>query len=128
MNSQLENKLFKKYPKIFRQKDLSMSQTCMCWGIDCADGWYWLLDALCSHLQFDIDNNNEKQLETTQVKEKFGTLRFYVNHSTEKQQSVINFAEMLSSSICEECGTTKQNVKLRKGSWVRTLCSECAKK
>lgn len=34
MNIELQEKLFEKYPKIFRQKDLSMNETCMCWGIE----------------------------------------------------------------------------------------------
>ena len=79
MNLKLESKLFSKYPKIFRQKDLSMQQTCMCWGVSTGDGWYKIIDMLCSFLQFDIDNNNYPQIEATQVKEKFGTLRFYYN-------------------------------------------------
>ena len=38
------NKLYEKYPKIFGEKDLPASQTCMCWGISVGDGWYWLID------------------------------------------------------------------------------------
>jgi hypothetical protein len=46
MKAELQQKLYEKYPKIFVQKDLPMSQTAMCWGIDCGDGWFWLLDNL----------------------------------------------------------------------------------
>ena len=38
MKAELQNKLFEKYPKIFGQKDLPMTQTAMCWGIDCEIG------------------------------------------------------------------------------------------
>ena len=79
MNPELESKLFSKYPKIFRQKDLSMQETCMCWGIEHGDGWYKIIDILCYLLQGDINNNNYPQIEAVQVKEKFGTLRFYYN-------------------------------------------------
>ena len=72
-----EEELLKKYPKIFRQKDLSMQQTCMCWGMECGSGWYPIIDKLCEMLQWDIDKNGYPQIEATQVKEKFGTLRFY---------------------------------------------------
>ena len=46
MTKELQEKLFNKYPKIFRQKDLSMMETCMCWGIDTDEGWFFLLDQL----------------------------------------------------------------------------------
>jgi len=59
MKQELQNKLFEKYPLIFQDKDKSMQETCMCWGIDCGDGWYWLLDKLCSNLQWNTDHNNK---------------------------------------------------------------------
>ena len=129
MTKELQDKLYEKYPKIFRQKDLSMQETCMCWGLECRDGWYVLIDALCSNLQFNTDHNShseqyENQIEAFQVKEKFGGLRFYVEHSTDAQQGAISFAESLSYKICEVCGATK-DVSQTKGGWVETLCEEC---
>ena len=126
MDTLIQNKLFEKYPKIFKQKDLPMTQTCMCWGIDCNNGWYWLIDKLCEKLQYDIDNNNQPQIEATQVKQKFGGLRFYVAGSNEFQFEIINFAEFLSYSICEKCGTTK-DVKQNTGGYIQSLCSRCRK-
>lgn len=58
MKPELQQKLFKKYPKIFRQKDLPMTETAMCWGIDCGDGWYWLIDNLCHSIQSYCDSKN----------------------------------------------------------------------
>lgn len=124
MNPKLESKLFKKYPKIFRQKDLPMNQTCMCWGISCGDGWYNIIDTLCALIQFDIDNNKHKQLEAVQVKEKFGTLRFYTNyHGDQRQEGMISFAEYLSGITCESCGSM-EDVSQTKG-WIVTLCKRC---
>jgi len=60
-----------------------------------------------------------------QVKEKFGTLRFCVNESTEKQAEAIDFAEALSSRICEQCGMMKDTKTYRDG-WHVTLCVSCA--
>lgn len=68
--------LVAKYPAIFRQKDLPMSQTCMCWGVSCGSGWVPLLDSLCAALT-DICKRYDVQVEFTQVKEKYGTLRVY---------------------------------------------------
>ena len=126
MKAELQKKLFDKYPKIFVQKDLPMIQTCMCWGIDCGDGWYWLIDQLCGQLQWDIDKNGELQLKASQVKEKFGSLRFYIDGGSIKQFSMITLAETMSSSICELCGSTK-NIGHTQG-WIFTWCKECAEK
>ena len=62
MSPELQKQLFDKYPKIFRQKDLDKMQTAMCWGIECRDGWYMLIDTLCKNLQFNTDNNNKKYI------------------------------------------------------------------
>lgn len=135
--------LIKKYPKIFAQHKLPMTETCMCWGLECGDGWYNLLDTLCGLLQWDIDKNSYPQIEATQVKEKFGTLRFYTSGKEgeferlglgEKdwaskcgiQEGMIRFAEYLSSNICEKCGSN-QDVKQTTG-WIVTLCPTCMDK
>ena len=118
--------LIVKYPKIFVQHKLSMQETCMCWGIECGIGWYELIDNLCSHLQWDIDHNGYPQIEAVQVKEKYGTLRFYINGGNDKQNGMISFAEFLSGAICEHCGSM-DNVSQTKG-WIVTLCKNCMEK
>jgi hypothetical protein len=125
MKKELQNKLYKKYPKIFVQRKLSMTQTAMCWGLECSDGWYWLIEKLCEMLQWDIDHNKHNQIEATQVKEKFGTLRFYTNNQDEKQAGMIALAEYMSGYVCERCGETK-GVTQTKG-WIVTLCQKCKK-
>jgi len=86
MRKELDEKLCAKYPKIFANRNGDKRKTLMCWGFSCGDGWYWLLDRLCSNLQWDTDKNNrdEKypQIVAMQVKEKFGGLRFYVESAT----------------------------------------------
>ena len=32
MKQELEEKLYTKYPKLFKERGLPMTQTCMCWG------------------------------------------------------------------------------------------------
>jgi len=124
MEKKLQNKLFSSYPKIFKQRKLSMKETAMCWGIDCGPGWFFLIDQLCSQLQFDIDKNGEPQIEATQVKEKFGGLRFYVNGATDRQSGMIDLACSMSNSICEDCGSMGDDVSQTKG-WIMTLCKKC---
>ena len=124
MKKELQDKLYENYPKIFRQKDLSMHETCMNWGICTGDGWYTIIDALCSSLQFNIDYNKQPQIEAVQVKEKYSTLRFYVQGATAEQYAVISFVEAFSSKVCEECGTMN-NVTQNKDGWMQTLCNDC---
>lgn len=59
-----------------------------------------------------------------QVKEKFGTLRFYYDGGDDYINGVVSFAENSSAHTCEECGLPG---KLRHGGWVRTLCDNHAK-
>lgn len=126
MKKELQDKLFKKYLKIFVQRKLSMTQTCMCWGIDTGDGWYRIIDLLCELLQWDIDQNNHPQIEAVQVKEKYGGLRFYTNGEDDKQGGLICFAEHLSEITCEDCGSM-EDVTQTTG-WVATLCKSCMQK
>lgn len=127
MSPELEKQLFDKYPKIFRQKDLDMKQTAMCWGIECRDGWYDLIDMLCHMLQFHTDQNHHPQVEATQVKEKWGGLRFYTNSNDDYQEGLIDFAEAMSYKICEVCGSNK-DVKTEGKGWIQTLCEDCKNK
>ena len=112
MKPELQNKLFEAYPNIFRQKDLPMRQTCMCWGIDTGDGWYNILDTLCNQIQNHLEHNLRKDqdpavvnVEATQVKEKFGGLRFYYNGGDEFIEGLVWMAEAISGRACEECGS-----------------------
>ena len=120
-----EQRIIKKYPKIFKQVHGKITETAMSWGIDCGFGWMGLIDGLCYQLQWDIDHNKQPQLEAAQVKEKFGGLRFYTNTSTDRQDGMIDLAEYLSNFICEWCGTTDTNSVIQTKGWVKTICKAC---
>jgi hypothetical protein len=73
------DELMSKYPILFQQNKYSEMETCMCWGICCDIGWYDNLDELCSVLE-ELNNKYRGigiSIQATQVKEKFGGLRFY---------------------------------------------------
>lgn len=126
MNKELTQQLFEKYPKIFVQKNLPPRESLMCFGCEHGDGWYWLLDQLCNSIQSYIDCNKHKeivQVEAVQVKEKFGSLRFYYNGGNEYISGMVSLAEHMSYNICEKCGSMK-NVKRTKG-WIKALCEDC---
>jgi hypothetical protein len=60
--------------------------------------------------------------QVTQVKEKFGGLRFYINEGTDEIFKRISEAENKSYEICEvtgEPGTLRTDI-----GWYRTLCDE----
>lgn len=131
MKRKLQDKLFKKFPKIFRQKDLSPQETCMCWGITTGDGWYWLIYRLCENIQNYIDGNKHlkiPQVEATQVKEKFGILRFYICGGDTRIQGMVQLAENTSSYICEDCGSIIKVKRQTDNGWITTLCQECRRR
>lgn len=121
MKKELQEKLYNKYPLIFGQKDLPMTQTAMCWGIDTDDGWYTLIDSLCSCIQHHIDQRKGEvpQVEATQVKEKFGGLRFYYIGGDAYVDGLITLAQALSYRTCQICGNPG---RVTAGSWVYTYC------
>ena len=130
MNPTNTEYLLKKYPKIFVQHKLPMSQTAMCWGFECGDGWLAIIDVLCGLIQWRCDELQKKgddfQVEATQVKEKFGGLRFYTNYEDEFIFHMIEFAEEMSYHVCEVCGTTK-DAEVNKTGWLSTRCPQCRK-
>lgn len=54
-----------------------------------------------------------------QVKEKFGTLRFYYHGGDACTDGMVQLAEMMSATICEQCGNLGKQTT---GNYVRTLC------
>jgi hypothetical protein len=63
-----------------------------------------------------------KHTRVVQVKEKYGTLRFYTECSTDWYEDLINFYEYKSGDICEQCGE-KGTVRSDLG-WILTLCDK----
>lgn len=181
MKQQFQDKLYAKYPKIFAQKDLSMRHTAMCWGIECGDGWYNIIDQLCRGIQHHVDSQRKErareqrynralryalrgkveflenyykrsfykeesakkmvemdiqnkkfksltpymhQVQFTQVKEKYGTLRVYYMGGDDYITGLVSMAEMMSGRTCETCGVPGRQTE---GNWIWTLCFRCAK-
>lgn len=131
MKLELQEMLYTEFPRIFRQKDLSCRETCMCWGIECPDSWFDILHTLCWEIQRLVDIEKSPQIEATQVKEKFGTLRFYYEGGNdkviEKVDELISIAEDMTSKVCAICGSDKE-VKQSKSAWVHFTCPKCEKR
>lgn len=97
MSPELEQKLFEKYPVLFRDRDKPVTESCMAFGCEFSNGWYKLLDELCEYItrlsnRTDLLKLNKKYhteenkgfiylkrptISFTQVKEKFGMMRIY---------------------------------------------------
>lgn len=86
-------------------------------GIECGKGWKSLYEPL-------IELCRKDGASITQIKEKFGTLRFYVAGGTDRVHEAIDAAERKSAETCEQCGAPGKRID---GGWIRTLCAKCAK-
>jgi len=177
MKQELQEKIFNKYPKIFGDRTKPMTETCMCWGLDVGDGWYNLIDTLCEALTYtyttsiEVDEEDGKRLGikpysdsyyftveppqviATQVKEKYGTLRFYYRSEFDEKiiylletkkypdlekvndrfynfiDGVVHFAEIASGRTCEITGQSGE-LHASGGSmdgWLKVLNKEYAK-
>ncbi len=81
------------------------------------EGWRLLIEKLVDDI-IKID----KKVVVSQVKEKFGTLRFYIYGGDDEVYKLINKAERKSETICETCG---KKGKTRGKGWLVTLCLPC---
>ena len=141
MNLELQNKLIEKYPKIFPIQKMTKIYPMAMFGFECSDGWYNILYTLCGRIQSYIDSrekyrdyciekglNNDipsiPQVVASQVKEKYGTLRFYYDGGDEQIKGMVTMAEAITEFTCERCGNVG---KLRGKSWLYTACDEHTK-
>jgi len=155
VNDKLDADLCKDFPALYRDRNASMSQTCMCWGFSCGDGWHGILRELSAGITHalspHVSGGNMKaatggyyecgfSVVVDQVKEKYGTLRYYY-HSEPKPgvlaesvdeeyalrimgeiEGMITMAERMSSITCEGCGVPGV---INSDGWLSTLCVSC---
>jgi hypothetical protein len=65
-------------------------------------------------------------IQITQIKEKYGGLNFYYYGGDDYISGLVDFAESISYSICEFCGSTT-GVGQTEG-WMYTICWNCYEK
>lgn len=124
MRKELQDNLYKKYPKLFSQKDLPMSQTCMCWGIECGDGWYGIIDKFCDKLTKYLETVDIGDVTFSQVKEKYGSIRVYTDGGDDVVYDMISDLEDESEKVCMMCGTTPSKIRNHCG-WYTSMCDSC---
>ena len=98
--------------------------------IDVESGWYPLIADVDRQLR-----NLDPDYIVHQVKQKFGTLRYYCWPSGDEPsrstldafESITEEAERVSAVTCERCGGAESSLRHQaSGLHVRTLCSSCA--
>lgn len=109
--------LIAKFPKIYSTD----------FYFECNDGWFDIIYTLSKSIQEYYDDKYRNHLDdyqpvAEQVKEKFGTLRFYLSNEDDKIDGMVTVAESLSAYICEFCGNKGQ---MRKGGWWKVECEPC---
>lgn len=122
MNKKNTQKLFKDFPEFWKHIE-DLSQSLMSFGFP-GDGWFDLIYKLCKDIQKILDAQPEfkKNFYVTQVKEKFGGLRFYFSAGSDEIYDLTNKAGKESFKICEICG---DKGKCRcKNHWYSTLCTQ----
>lgn len=135
MNRENTKKLLDKFE--FFYPETGIQESLMSFGFECADGWFDLIWKLCENIEKELEKEEPKEktkhllkgrghFEVVQVKEKFGTLRFYSHGSTDKIHELIQEAENKSEVTCEGCGNPGERRNMN--NWIKTLCSKCAKK
>lgn len=113
--------------------------------VECGVGWKAIVDALVVELDAIWEGFNGKAGAwcPMQVKEKFGSLRFYCDYAVpeaeapagtlkdfderrEKSYAAIEKAENKSAETCERCGAPGKNESV--GGWLATVCEDCHKR
>lgn len=90
-------------------------------GFECGDGWFNIIQPMVAYICRHNKKYKSSQIHMTQVKEKYGTLRFYTNHETGPLSRMIKEAEAKSAVTCEQCG---EPGKIRGRGWYYTACDE----
>jgi len=120
MSPEIEMALHKKYPKILGYINEEGTYKTRLWGgFQCGDGWHQLIDTLCATIQARSEATGV-EVQTSQVKEKFGALRFYIQGGDDHISGMIDLAEELSSRTCEICGNLGQKKNVQ--GWLVTRC------
>jgi len=88
-------------------------------GWEIRKGWEPLVKELIDRLKKETDWDGE----ITQIKEKFGGLRFYIGKGSKPIWDLIDEYEKKSYEICEDCGKPGK-LRTEGRYWIRTLCDE----
>ena len=91
------------------------------------DGWRKAFgERMCEEIRDAlIEANCLDGYRVSQIKEKYGTLRWYDFGATQKVYDIISKYEYISGFICQHCGSPY--AKEFNDGWISTICENCAK-
>jgi hypothetical protein len=92
---------------------------------ECGEGWRDLLERACARIRAVVRADGGS-FHATQIKEKYGTLRFYwqgalLSEADARIEEAIALAEARSACTCETCGDKGR--LYRSGGWLMTRCA-----
>lgn len=120
-------KIIKKYPwlkpyNVWSGKPLEDYKYEFTFADDIPKGW---LKCFGWQMIEEIDKVLKEEHSTIfieQIKEKYGSLRFYCSAS-ERVQKIVNDYEIISENVCIGCG--KPDVYMTDAGWILPLCEKC---
>lgn len=95
---------------------------------DMPDGWRKAFgEQMCDEIEKELEKHNlQEKYRIAQIKEKYGTLRWYDFGATEKiLKEIIPKYEKLSAHTCINCGKPATKVTL---GWISPYCDDCCPK
>src|SRR5277367_3617088 len=104
MTPENTSKLIALFPQIFSYPESHHGpsvQPFRMFRFECNDGWFELLKELILQIKKYCEKNGHCEVKVAQVKEKFGSLRFYVDYAGDEIDDMIHEAEKKSSKTCE---------------------------
>lgn len=127
MSPELERKIVARWPDWFDVHG-DLRRTLMPHGFQCGDGWFDLVRRLCERLEPLVTELSTAlpdgdRFEVLEIKQKMGSLRFYVSHHDAAIDTEIDGARLDSRRTCENCGSPGM-LRNRDG-WLVTVCDEC---
>src|SRR2546422_9791583 len=126
MHAEQTARLLTAFPHLYRGRHLPLTENLMSWGFQCGDGWFALLYQVSQQLtDYASSHPAVHEVIAVQVKEKFGTLRFYVRGADAHIQALIDAVEVQSAQLCELDGTPGR-LRVRQGHY-QTLCDDHAR-
>jgi len=111
----------KNKPKVERQEPYEL------FGVECGNGWKHLYQPITDYINEYNQTHKEEPIKICQIKEKFGGLRYYVDHYTDNLRKMIREAEEKSYNTCEICGKHIDK-PITENHWIYAECEECHQK
>lgn len=129
MKKEMQDNLYSRYPELFTQANWTIGKTCMCWGICTGDGWFNIINNLCSEIMSYCAVNNKRVPEFSQIKEELGALAVNIDYGDNIIWDLIKIAQGESEMVCEYCGVFGSEANITtEGTWLKTLCAICRNK